>query len=109
MAEGTWQKEAVCPTHVGMNRELTLGYRFAKCLPHTRGDEPYNVKGKLEIPYVCPTHVGMNRRICIGAPLTAEVCPTHVGMNRINACGRKRKRSVCPTHVGMNRMPLPAG
>ena len=55
--------KSICPTRVGMNRNILEG--FAKGLlhlPHTRGDEPIRRGGGADgQPRICPTRVGMNR------------------------------------------------
>ena len=91
----------VCPTYVGMNREIVHAETFRD---------------------VCPTYVGMNRGtvipansiiqyaphtwgwtgLCMTYRSIAHVCPTYVGMNRLKG-GIVMGYGVCPTYVGMNR------
>ena len=73
------------PTPVGMNRDEHGLYRETASVPHTRGDEPGNMKTSDSLKIVFPTPVGMNRcsrligRAMRGVPHTRGDEPLYFG------------------------------
>jgi len=64
---------SVCPAHAGMSPVRSRRLRRCRCLPRTRGDEPYPTPFKAVLTNVCPAHAGMSpelaaveiRRVCL--------------------------------------------
>ncbi|MCK4600422.1 hypothetical protein KAU37_11505 [Candidatus Bipolaricaulota bacterium] len=63
---GDLRRDAVVPTHVGMNQGRSRQRTALPRGPHARGDEPDIDVGIRCVLTVVPTHVGMNRRATKG-------------------------------------------
>jgi len=72
----------ICPTHVGMNREVVLMADMFRNLPHARGDEPEKKSiGKFKVGDL-PHARGDEPNQKTSGAIADNICPTHVGMNR---------------------------
>ncbi len=52
---------SIVPTHVGVNRGISLSAVVGLYCPHARGGEPKAASGKPQKKAIVPTHVGVNR------------------------------------------------
>ena len=72
----------ICPTHVGMNRNVSWVYVAGVHLPHACGDEPVITGLAKWLPGDLPHACGDEPIAGVWVDNEGIICPTHVGMNR---------------------------
>ena len=75
------QRDAVCPTQVGIHRTRSSIRSIQLCLPHAGGDTPVDLAASTNASVSAPRRWGYTLP-CPARPSLALVCPTQVGIHR---------------------------